>query len=133
LWDLRFSWWWLWRMPSSGMLHHDALVRTGVLEECITIQYNTIIRVTRISELGTTLAVTSNWSMLQRDTIWAHTVLLCSMLQWLVTANVVPSSPILVTLMMKAIRSSEKLVLTRVTWYNIPEDGILHSELCWSE
>jgi hypothetical protein len=33
----------------------------------------------------------------------------------LVTDNVVPSSPILVTLMMQAIRSSETSVLTRVT------------------
>jgi hypothetical protein len=47
-----------------------------------------------------------------------------SVLQLLVAANVVPRSPILVTLMMEAIRPSEKLVLTRATWRNIPEDGI---------
>jgi hypothetical protein len=42
----------------------------------------------------------------------------------LVTAKVVPSSLILVTLMMEAIRSSEMSVLTIVTWRNIPEDVI---------
>jgi hypothetical protein len=48
-------------MPSSGMLRHVALVRTDVSEEIIT----SISKVTRINELGTTLAVTVNRSNLR--------------------------------------------------------------------
>jgi hypothetical protein len=46
-------------------------------------------------------------------------------LRLLVTADV-PSSPILVNLMMEALCSCETSVLTRVTRRNIQEDGILH-------
>jgi hypothetical protein len=50
------------RMASSGMLRHASLVITYVLEELST----SFIRVTRIGELGTTLAVTSNRRTLRR-------------------------------------------------------------------
>jgi hypothetical protein len=52
------------RMASSGMLRRVALVRTDVSEELSS----SLIRVTRIGELGTTLAVTSNRRTLRRST-----------------------------------------------------------------
>jgi hypothetical protein len=54
------------------------------------------------------------------------TVILCSVLQLLITANIVPSALILYTLMMEAIHFSEMLVLTRATQRRIPEDSILN-------
>jgi hypothetical protein len=69
-------------MVSSGMLRRVALVRTDVSEEPSA----SFIRVTRIGELGT-LAATSNRRTLQRNTSSLHRLL--------VTASVVPSSPIL--------------------------------------
>jgi hypothetical protein len=97
--DLRFSQRWLWRMLSSGMLCHVALVRTDVSEEPGAY----FITVT-IGELGTTLR---------------------SVRQLLVAACVVPNSPILVSLMKEALGSSETSVLTRATRRNIPQDNIL--------
>jgi hypothetical protein len=52
----------LWRMVSSVMSRRVALVRTDVSEEPST----PIIRVTRICELGTTLAATNNRRTLRR-------------------------------------------------------------------
>jgi hypothetical protein len=50
----------------------------------------------------------------------------------LVTANVVPSSPILVTLMMEALSSSVTSVLTRATRGYISEDSLLRKQTYFS-
>jgi hypothetical protein len=89
-------------MSSSGMLRSVTLVIAEVSEEHST----SIIGVTRIGELGTTLAVTNN----RRTRLTLFLV-----------------HRFFVTLMMKALRSSETSVLTRPSWPIFPEDGILHS------
>jgi hypothetical protein len=50
-----------------------------------------------------------------------------SVLRLLITANILPSSQLLATLLMEAIFSTKTSVLTREARRNIPQDDILHS------
>jgi hypothetical protein len=87
-------------MVSSGLLRRVVLIITDVSEE----HGASFIRVTKIGELGTTQAATSNRRTLRRNTNRRTRLL--------VAACVVLSSSIFVTLMKEAPGSSETSVLT---------------------
>jgi hypothetical protein len=105
------------------MLRHVALVRNGVSEEHIA----SIIRVTIFVELGKTLVVTSNRNKLRRNTTYSTCIVFVSSMLRRIVITDVPSSQLLVTLMIQAITFSKTSVLTGATRYHIARDGIIHS------
>jgi hypothetical protein len=95
------------------MLCRVAVVRADVSERSSA----SIISVTRIGELGTTLAVISNRNTLRKK-YSVRIALLCSVRRLLVTANIL--------LVRRFLSPSETSDLTCGTRRNITEDGILH-------
>jgi hypothetical protein len=94
------------------MLLRVVFTRTDVSEK----RSSSIIKVVRIVELETALAITRNRLRIpsQRSSVASYCLYF-------------PSSPILVTLMIEMLRSSETSDFKRATWRNIPEDGIFHT------
>jgi uncharacterized membrane protein len=104
------------------MLRRAALLRIYGSGE----SFAPVIRITRICELGT-LAATSNRSTLRRNL--RNILNLRSVFQLLVTANVIPTSPVLVTLMVGAKDSSETSFPTIGTQHN---SAILNSNFIFN-
>jgi hypothetical protein len=96
-----------------GMLRRVALVTTDVSEE----RRASTIRVKRIGELWTSAVISNRCT---------HSISsqLASVASY---GKVVLISPIPITLMMEALRSSETYFLRRATRRNIPEDGTRQS------
>jgi hypothetical protein len=84
------------KIASSGMLRYVPLVRNDFSEEPSA----SIISETKIGELRTSLAVTSNRRTLRRNDSFLRSV------HRLIVTDKVPISLILVTLMKEALRSS---------------------------
>jgi hypothetical protein len=106
-------------MSPSGIWRHVAIIRTDVSEE----------RITSIDDRDTVtealFSICHEVHPIRLFPVSYSVLFLRNMLRLVVTAIVVPSSLILLALMMQARHSSETSVLTRATRHHVPQDDNL--------
>jgi hypothetical protein len=115
-------------LPSHGRLHDRRIAIRFQAEAIIFTPHHRNRLWDQVKPICSTSICFRGWNWPLTSSINTKTFLR-SVRRLLVTASVVPSSQIFVTLMKEALSSSETSVLTRATWRNIPEDTIL--QLMW--
>jgi hypothetical protein len=100
---------------AARSLHHTRLLTDGVSPDTTTKQHTTLLRGNCFMSFLRVSKSAPYYLFFYKLMSYRTKIFLRSVRRLLVTANVVPSSPILVTLMVEALVSSETSALTRAT------------------